>query len=1498
MSISVVVYCPQAPLLVERHLLHSLAQQQEVQPEVLIYYEKGVTLPEWLPAAWQTESVERDTPLAQIWQRGSEKAQHDWIAFAEPEAFYHPLHFATALKTLAAQPTAQGLYAHSQAFDRELYPLPALTPHLSAAEWKGFLLSEDCPVPFAAFVFQRASLKALNWDTMAHYYLEEQFLVEWLSDHSLIEMPVASVSAIPQRNRLMPRIEQADEFIGLFRAWLEKYPVQDLVLPEVFPDSSQGEVYALQAILQALFNRGLSEEARVFAEKYSDLLLPAQSESTLWILPEQADLPPSLTDCLQRLAEQGQAPVRINLSTRTIPQQLGLHVDYRYRAGVREVDICNFSPEQKDMAHRGFSQDVLQLLKQLIDLYQPRRVHFSSFRLASLHMAPYLAELNIPVFYSLADHSALQIRKMLREPEKQGQWTDLRSEQAERLNQIIQRLFVSIAARVFVESESDLALLAELGLKTEKVQLIHGAEDILKAYQASPITHHAGKLLPSFGLIYQATMGGSLAEKTLVDQSRLLACRQVLAVGTEEKALVRALNEQNVPASVLESNPASLEQGLEQGLQMLAGGPESLGKFLHIFDGLHTAYTLERFSPWQLVHFLQDCNLAMEKGGKLVLRFLNANHAAVREKGLWLDETHQRPYPAVLLEILLKHCGFQLNEALTEEEGWQDGVIEAFLKFPSLPLLNMPVSTPAFAEHWKSQLFSVDIPEDAKVLLIGPHIQNTWLMYRVQCERMLGISLNFSEITPKFKPKAAHQIHYSRNILKTLNQLKGTFDVILWQGVPETLLPHELQKMLVRTRQLLSPGGQLHIQTLPLESEHSLFWECLLNRRPYPELAPFLQEWGFEVTAQQQRANHHTYSCTPTQAASAPVARPLTLPALAQKIYARAEKVWQPAHGGEIARQETASQSFVMLDSLLQEVPPDYLQLLLRHVLRILKPGGEVLLRFEKYSETFWNNNHLCRPYPERVVDKFLQESGLVRTQVWEHENSLVWYGRKLQDYLPKASDPNTLSVLWQGDLFNYHSLSLVNRHLTAAMLKHPNFELEVKTFSNASFEPEPGSEFAELAAHVHTPLAVSPQAVVRHHWPPDFEPPSQAGHWVMIQPWEFGSIPERWVYNMNKYLDQLWVPSHFVRDCYIESGLIPEKVVVVPNGVNADLYSPKTAPLRLETNKTFKFLFVGGGILRKGIDVLLQAFVETFTSDDNVALVLKEFGAGTVYEALNIPTWLESCKAANPNMPEILHLTEELSLAEMPSLYTACNCLVHPYRGEGFGLPIAEAMASELPVIVTGFGAALDFCNDENAYLIPAEKKQFPEKQVDQTLATVDYPFWGEPDLEALKALLRHVYDNRKEAKAKGKKARKTIVGGFSWELAAEIAIANLRALRLRPVFRFQRTQIVGQALGVAFQAFSQQEYPKAIEKFKYALQVDPYQPDVAYNLGVAYMMEQDYPSALTYLSQSLREGECTADLCYAMGTVLRHLGDYETADEFHSKARELDPGLFAGSI
>ena len=56
---------------------------------------------------------------------------------------------------------------------------------------------------------------------------------------------------------------------------------------------------------------------------------------------------------------------------------------------------------------------------------------------------------------------------------------------------------------------------------------------------------------------------------------------------------------------------------------------------------------------------------------------------------------------------------------------------------------------------------------------------------------------------------------------------------------------------------------------------------------------------------------------------------------------------------------------------------------------------------------------------------------------------------------------------------------------------------------------------------------------------------------------------------------------------------------------------------------------------------------------------------------------------SADPAAPEIVYIDSSLTSDEMTALYRSCHCLVHPYRGEGFGLPIAEAMASGLAVIV-----------------------------------------------------------------------------------------------------------------------------------------------------------------------------------------------------------------------
>ena len=153
----------------------------------------------------------------------------------------------------------------------------------------------------------------------------------------------------------------------------------------------------------------------------------------------------------------------------------------------------------------------------------------------------------------------------------------------------------------------------------------------------------------------------------------------------------------------------------------------------------------------------------------------------------------------------------------------------------------------------------------------------------------------------------------------------------------------------------------------------------------------------------------------------------------------------------------------------------------------------------------------------------------------------------------------------------------------------------------------------------------------------------------------------------------------------------------------------------------------------------------------------------------------------ADPRNPNLEYLSDDLPDDRMASLYAACDCLVAPYRGEGFGLPIAEAMACGLPVVVTGYGAALDFCDEANAYLLPACEVYFPSRRVGE-LGTVDYPWLAEPDVEALADTLRRVADDRAAARQLGSGGRQRVLERLTWDHAASAVEARLTQLAAQP--------------------------------------------------------------------------------------------------------------------
>ncbi len=361
--------------------------------------------------------------------------------------------------------------------------------------------------------------------------------------------------------------------------------------------------------------------------------------------------------------------------------------------------------------------------------------------------------------------------------------------------------------------------------------------------------------------------------------------------------------------------------------------------------------------------------------------------------------------------------------------------------------------------------------------------------------------------------------------------------------------------------------------------------------------------------------------------------------------------------------------------------------------------------------------------------------------------------------------------VAWQGTFLDYGSLSHINRELTARLEKN----LSVTRVGQNAIAHKLKND-AGLVSCAKKLAAVAPaetNITVRHQWPPDWSRPT-SGELVVIQPWEFGSLPQAWLAAAAN-VDEFWVPTALVRQMYVDSGIDPEKVQVIPNGVDTQKYRPGLKPMKLATKKKFKFLFVGGTIYRKGPDILLDAFSQAFTSTDDVCLVVKDFGGDSCYAG---QTAAEAIRALQnkPNAPEIIYLTQEMSAAEMPSLYAACDCLVLPYRGEGFGMPVLEAMACGLPVIVTAMGATDSFVMADAGWKIPARRQRL--NGCVGEIPLVKSGWLLEPSTAALVRIMKTVAENPTECRRRGANGRSFVERRLDWNHVAAIVEHRLKTL------------------------------------------------------------------------------------------------------------------------
>jgi glycosyltransferase involved in cell wall biosynthesis len=123
------------------------------------------------------------------------------------------------------------------------------------------------------------------------------------------------------------------------------------------------------------------------------------------------------------------------------------------------------------------------------------------------------------------------------------------------------------------------------------------------------------------------------------------------------------------------------------------------------------------------------------------------------------------------------------------------------------------------------------------------------------------------------------------------------------------------------------------------------------------------------------------------------------------------------------------------------------------------------------------------------------------------------------------------------------------------------------------------------------------------------------------------------------------------------------------------------------------------------------------------------------------------------------------LSRLQMRNLLMGADAFVLPTRGEGWGLPVMEAMAMALPVIVTNTSGCSQYLTRENSFPITPTPTPdgFSEPSVSQLQARFLTLGRNVRLLTALQVLMRKVYDSVNSgdgiASSRGRRARLDIM-------------------------------------------------------------------------------------------------------------------------------------------
>jgi glycosyltransferase involved in cell wall biosynthesis len=167
--------------------------------------------------------------------------------------------------------------------------------------------------------------------------------------------------------------------------------------------------------------------------------------------------------------------------------------------------------------------------------------------------------------------------------------------------------------------------------------------------------------------------------------------------------------------------------------------------------------------------------------------------------------------------------------------------------------------------------------------------------------------------------------------------------------------------------------------------------------------------------------------------------------------------------------------------------------------------------------------------------------------------------------------------------------------------------------------------------------------------------------------------------------VDAFVAPSAFLRDRFVEWGIEPGRIVLIPNAVTL-----AAKPERPPRNRPDRFAFFGNLAAHKGVLALLEAALRLKQKGSDVAVALHGgFGwSGDPFQA--------AVRAAAAEAQPVARLLGPYDRRDLPALHSQTDWVVVPsVWWENAPLAILEAREAGLPVIASGIGGMAELVRD-----------------------------------------------------------------------------------------------------------------------------------------------------------------------------------------------------------